>query len=350
MTAAGKIDIVRTNFECQRCRDTSAKVDVSLGFSTRYSKRARRLITLAGGSWGFETAEKHLEEMSGIDLSANTIKKVTCETGQEMKQWQRESKELHEEFAQTPGNTELMTDGTCVKTTKGWREVKVTIFAKRDEGEPRTRENLDALPKPTIQFAFAQITGCQRLASSLPHWKKRLKIHAPWDVAITTDGAKWIENVLDVHFPNADRLLDIFHACEHFRTMFKGLFREKATRKEHFERFSNAALSRGWEGLCDEFTALKNVVSPHRWQRHCAKTFSYFHSRRKYLNYPGRLASGRPIGSGMVEGACKQIVGRRLKPSAGTCWRVQTVNRMLGVLTLLHSSAWEQYWCGATTR
>lgn len=305
------------------------------------------MITLAGAMQGFAKAAMLLREMTGIKLSPNTIKKVTCETGAEMKKFQRESKELHEEFAQTTGNTEFTTDGTRVNTTEGWREVKVAIFAKRDEGEARTRENLDSLPKPKSQFAIAQVGSCKRLTASLPHWQKRLKIHAPWETVITSDGAKWIENMLDVHFPNADRLLDIFHACEHLRAMFKGLFRDTATRKEHIERFRHALLSRGWEGLYDEFMALQKTISPHRWKRHCAKVFNYFRARKKYLDYPRRLASGRPVGSGMVEGACKQIVGRRLKPSAGTCWRVRTVNRMLGVLSVLHSSAWELFWSTA---
>ncbi len=344
MTAAGKIEIVRTNYECQRCLDTSAKVDARLGFPIRYSKHATRMITLAGAMQGFEKAAMLLREMTGITLSQNTINKVTCQCGQDMKTFQRESKPLHDEFAQTPGNTEFTTDGTSVNTTDGWREVKVCVVAKRPEGEPRTAEDWDMLPKPTIQFAFAQIVHCQRLTSSLPYWQKRLKIHAPWETVITTDGAKWIENMLDVHFPNADRLLDIFHACEHLHAMFKGLFREEVTRKEHFDRFRHALLSRGWEGLYGEFMALQNTISPHRWQRRCVKVYKYFHSRRKYLDYPRRLATGRPIGSGMVEGACKQIVGRRLKPSGGTRWRVRTVNRLLGVLTILHSGVWDSYW------
>jgi hypothetical protein len=286
--------------------------------------------------------------MTGLVVSANTINKVTCEVGAKIKTWTRESSELHEDFAQTPGNTEFTTDGTTVRTTTGeYREVKVGILSKRPVGKPRTAKNWKKtpLPKPKKSVAFAQVVTAERLASSLPHWQKRLKVHAPWDTVITTDGAKWIGKMCDAHFPNADRLLDIYHACEHFHAMLKELFPgDEKLRNDHFRRLRQSLLNSGWDGLYAEFEALKKIVTAEQWEAHAEKTFNYFHTLRANLHYPARLASGRPIGSGQVEGACKQIVGRRLKPSAGCRWRIRTVNRMLGVLTALHTDTWKQYW------
>ena len=122
----------------------------------------------------------------------------------------------------------------------------------------------------------------------------------------------------DAYFPNADRLLDIFHACEHFHTMLKGLFpKGEKQRDEHFEKLRGALLSHVWDGLYDEFESIKTTVGDEQWTFHATKIFAYFEARRAYLNYPARLATGRLIGSGLIEGSCKQIVTRRLKPSAG---------------------------------
>jgi len=90
--------------------------------------------------------------------------------------------------------------------------------------------------------------------------------------------------------------------------------------------------------------SLKTTVGETAWTRHASKTYAYFHARRTRLHYPERLAAGRPIGSGLIEGSCKQIVSRRLKPSAGCRWRVRTVNRMLGVLTALYTDTWGMFW------
>ena len=72
MTSAGKIDVCRVYYKCKTCRYHEYDVDVSLGCEGSYSNQAMRLISLAGSSWGFETAEECLEEMTGFKLSANT--------------------------------------------------------------------------------------------------------------------------------------------------------------------------------------------------------------------------------------------------------------------------------------
>ena len=44
------------------------------------------------------------------------------------------------------------------------------------------------------------------------------------------------------------------------------------------------------------------------------------HSQR--LNYRHRLACGLPIGSGLIEGVCKQVIGKRMptgRPQPSAC-------------------------------
>jgi len=55
------------------------------------------------------------------------------------------------------------------------------------------------------------------------------------------------------------------------------------------------------------------------------------------------LASGRSIGSGQVEGACKNLVGRRLKQT-GACWRRERVDRMAVLCAVLYGEQWNDYW------
>lgn len=63
----------------------------------------------------------------------------------------------------------------------------------------------------------------------------------------------------------------------------------------------------------------------------------------EYLNYAQRLAEGRAIGSGQVEGACKHMIGRRLKQT-GARWRVRRVNRMANLCAVMYSNHWDAYW------
>ena len=62
-----------------------------------------------------------------------------------------------------------------------------------------------------------------------------------------------------------------------------------------------------------------------------------------HTGYAARLASGQSIGSGMVEGACKTVVGRRLKQT-GARWRVRRANRMATLCGASHGDTWDPYW------
>ena len=68
-----------------------------------------------------------------------------------------------------------------------------------------------------------------------------------------------------------------------------------------------------------------------------------FERRADYLGYAERLALGQSIGSGLVEGACKQVIGRRMKQT-GARWRVRRANRMATLCGTFHGDPWTPYW------
>ena len=70
---------------------------------------------------------------------------------------------------------------------------------------------------------------------------------------------------------------------------------------------------------------------------------TYFNHHRNHLDYAGRLAEGRPIGSGLIEGACKNYVGRRLKQT-GARWRPENANHLADLAGLFYSDDWDHYW------
>ncbi len=61
------------------------------------------------------------------------------------------------------------------------------------------------------------------------------------------------------------------------------------------------------------------------------------------LNYCHRLYTGQSIGSGRVEGAAKNLVGRHLKQT-GARWEVGNVNRMAELCCLTYGDRWDLYW------
>ena len=66
----------------------------------------------------------------------------------------------------------------------------------------------------------------------------------------------------------------------------------------------------------------------------------YLHRYRRFMNYSKYRSHGSPIGSGIVESACKQIVTERLKLS-GLRWKHAGARQILTLRSILLSQTWD---------
>jgi Plasmid pRiA4b ORF-3-like protein len=69
----------------------------------------------------------------------------------------------------------------------------------------------------------------------------------------------------------------------------------------------------------------------------------YLTHNRDSLWYRTRLAQGLPIGSGLVEGTCKNMIGKRLKLN-NPAWLVPRAVNMAALRCLHYSKMWDAYW------
>jgi hypothetical protein len=142
--------------------------------------------------------------------------------------------------------------------------------------------------------------------------------------------------------------LDIDHALEHVSDCSKALYQDAATSKALFERMRLVLLSEGFAGmerelsvLLDELKGKSKKVKVHR--ESVSSLLKYLGTHAERLNYGERLAAGRVIGSGLIEGTCKNLVGKRLKQT-GACWRVERANRIAVLCAALYSEQWKLCW------
>jgi hypothetical protein len=104
-----------------------------------------------------------------------------------------------------------------------------------------------------------------------------------------------------------------------------------------------ALLTGGAAGVQAHLAAARAGARSAAKRRALGEAARYFERRAAYLGYAERLAQGPSIGSGLVEGACKQVIGRRMKQS-GARWRVRRANRMATRCCTFHSDTWAAYW------
>lgn len=346
MTVGGEIKLVRVHFECLPCQSGVVLLDNRLGVQGRYSHQAQRLICLAGASWSYDLSSRNLQEFCGLKISDSTIRTVSQQHGALAGKWLRTEPAAVQDFREARGEIEFTTDGTSVNTRAGWREMKLGIFSKRERGEAVEVDEWASrsLPDPQSRIAFAAVEKSEQFGKRWNAWCPRLGIRDTSTVTLLADGARWIWEEQRKHLTQADGVLDIFHVLEHLAVTAKELYPEPRTARAWLEKTRESLLREGLDGVWE-------LLDQEQSRNECAESFiqslrNYLLPHAHHLNYARRLQEGRSIGSGQVEGACKNVIGRRLKANSAR-WRVRRINRMAGLCCLLYTEQWECYWQSA---
>ena len=129
------------------------------------------------------------------------------------------------------------------------------------------------------------------------------------------DGARHNWELQQTHFPGAIPILDYYHAAEHLADYCKLL---PATLRCAHERSLSTMM---WEGeVLQMIHEMKRSLSKVTDTDEGWKQINYFTNNQDRMDYARYRDLGWPIGSGLVEGQCKLVVGRRFKGN-GMRWR-----------------------------
>ena len=350
MTVLGAITFDHVYFTCESCKQGRYPADARLGIDGFLTLGARRLVCLAGGQRSFANAEMLLKELCGWHVSDERIRKACHDEADLIAPWREgEDPAVAKAFRDAPGEPEFQTDATKVNTKSGWKDMKIGLFAKREAGPAATPDEWTqrTLPRPTVRCAFAAIAEIGEFAPRWGRWAQRLGLTSFHNLSVIADGAEWIWNAADIRFPGHRGILDIFHACEHLGTAAKTLFGEGSDAGQTWsDAGRRALLGDGWYGLNEHVgkTLLAPVTDAGRTA--LDDMLSYFAKHTERLNYCLRLKQGKAIGSGQIEGACKQMIGRRMKQT-GARWNLANANRMAELCSLGYSDQWDHYWNAA---
>ncbi len=304
------------------------------------------MLCLAGASWSFAQASGYLAELSGLYVSAGTVRTVCGREASRVEAWQANAPAAGEKYRACRGFDEFEVDGTCVNTSEGWKEMRVGVFAKRLPGEPAepSQWNTRKLPAPQARVAFAAIEDHDSFAARWPLVASRLGVRTGAPLDVWADGAKWIWERVSFHFPYAQGTLDVYHALEHASAAAKGVFGEGTPEARAWQnQAQEALLGRGHRGVSQLIDQTRTDAVRGEQRVALDKLAEYLRPHVHRLNYPERLSRGRPIGSGLIEGACKNYLGRRLKQT-GARWLIPNANRMATLGSLVYADQWDQYW------
>ena len=292
----------------------------------------------------FERAREMLETLLGIQVSEPTARRGTERAGALYEA--RQTIQSHQPVPRSPAVTTekkqvISTDGAYVPLVGGqWAEVRTVVI-----GEVKQESIAPEKVQTGHLSYFSRMTDAVTFGDLAEVEMRRRGVSQAKAVCAVTDGADWIQGFIDLHRPDAVRILDFPHAAEHLSLLVEALLQANVSLPANaFERCLHILKHRGPRLLlrwCDRLPA------PLTQQETVEKHLQYFRKRVSLMQYPLYQRQGWPIGSGMVESANKVVVQARLK-GAGMHWEPSHVNPMLALRTAVCSERWDEAWQDAS--
>ena len=289
------------------------------------------------------------------DEVASQIEVQLEKAEQEIPNWVRwkDVEEMAWIEAQDPieGHVSVSIDGlTVLVRDEGYREVKVvstsevvaepeqTEIAEADkQGEP-VRGRQDGLK--LRRHGYRAILGDKEtFAPALKVELARRRVQKADKITTVNDGAEWIWDLVRRYLPpRRVEVLDWPHAMQNLAKAGNAAFGEGSEETRAWLAQRETDLWNGERMRVD--IALHQL--PRRYKERGAairQVKSYVDQHWPRLCYDRFRAEVRPIGSGTVESAAKNVVGWRMK-RGGQRWSRSGATRMLAALGEVHSRRW----------
>jgi len=293
----------------------------------------------------FDPAATLLGALTGAQVTEATARRQTEAAGAILAAWQeQEVARLERECPPAPAGPAqqfFSADGAFVPLLHGeWAEVKT--LALGEIGEPVYQEKEGEWVAPTRALSyFSRLTDADTFGRLALVETQRRGTESAGAVAAVTDGAEWVQGLIDLHRPDAVRILDFPHAAQRLTPIAQAVWgaqSEAATRwvAEQTKRLKE-------HGPAELLTAIAALLEAHPEAEGLAEHVGYLQKREAQMQYPAYRAQGLPIGSGPVESANKLVVEARLK-GAGMHWERAHVDPMLALRNAVCNDRWAEAW------
>lgn len=156
------------------------------------------------------------------------------------------------------------------------------------------------------------------------------------------DGAQDNWTFFQEEMPLGLYVTDFYHACEYLKKGCDAAYFEPEKSTEQYKKYRTLLLedSHGIDKIIRSFRYFRTKY-PKNAVFHTVVT--YLKNNRNRMFYAKLKAQNLPIGSGIVEAACKSVVNQRMKRS-GMTWNTQGGQAILTFRALIKSHRFEKAW------
>jgi hypothetical protein len=363
LTVLGPVQVRRPYFLCADCSQGQYPVDAELGIAgLESSPGVRRMEAVVGSEMPFATGCEPMQLFAGLDVTAKAIERTAEAIGAEIAQ--RDEQEISRAkqlvlpvvSKQNIPKMYVLMDG-----------VQVPIVASETEGrtgriegqKPRTREcklgcvftqtTVDPEGWPIRDPGSTTYVGAIETAEEFGFRVYTEAWRRGWEWAtikvVLGDGAVWIWNQADEHFPGAIQIVDLYHARQHLGKIAAWLHPQDPAAKKLWMTPMKDLLDDG--NIEPLVTHLREIAAAHADAPGLAQEVlteaEYFATNAHRMRYPEFREKGLFVGSGVIEAGCKSVVGSRLKRS-GMFWTVRGANAIIALRCCRINGRFEDYW------
>lgn len=297
-TLLGTVRLRRRYYRCLECGKSRYPADAWLGWKDGFSFGVEEAVAWECAARPYREAVASLEKLAGVVVSMHAAQEIVA-------RWGEVELELAPYAERVEKDLVIELDGTTAHLQEGWKEVKVaTCFSWDCTAPERAPEAVSYVADWRSAEEFRALVDQEALVRGAALARSQ---------AVLGDGAVWVWEIASHLFPRAVQILDWYHLAEHLWEAARVVHGEGT---EPTQRLAERWKTEVWEGRSEGVEEhLRELVS--RGQddakatlRRCA---DYLQTHQHRLRYPLFRAAGWPTGSGVVEGACKQVVGLRFK-------------------------------------
>jgi len=280
-----------------------------------------------------------LAKSHGVALSATYLHQLAQQVGQIAVE-KHEAWHLDTAVAPTSVAT-LVTgvDGTTMPLVgEAYKEARCGTIALYDKaGERLHTEYLGTMPEA------GKATFAQRFTTRVD----RVKALYPDALHVCLgDGAPWNWDFFATHYPEAIWVLDFYHAATHLHTAAEAIFGTGIEAKAYYERWRTTLRDEegGVAHLLRSLLYYRNRADlSASAQRALDTELNYFRQHAELMQYADFRAAGLPIGSGVTEAGCKELIKARFCRS-GMRWKRTSGAPILQLRAIKLSQHWDSFW------
>jgi len=358
LTAVGEVELMRPYYLCPHCHQGQFPFDAELDVENKdLSPGVRRMLAVVGQAAAFDQGREQMKLLAGLELTTKAVERTAEAIGEDIGGREREQiqQAMQLDLPVVVGEPipilYVQMDGTGVPVTQAERR------ESKLEGQPaRTREvKLGCVFTQTSydQQGYAMrdpdsttYTGAIETAEEFGKRLYAEACHRGWSRAkkkvIMGDGAEWIWNLADLHFPGALQIVDLFHARQHLWDLARLLYPSNdACQKQWIMRHQSKLDEGKIEKLVGYLRSLE-ASSPELAET-IRKAADYFEKNAERMRYPEFRRQHMFVGSGVIEAGCKTVIANRLKQS-GMFWTVRGANAIIALRCCRLSGRFEDYW------